>query len=239
MGLYRTSPITDSKQPSEPAGEESLSRVSWKRPFSKHQAQRGLHSPSSGNGQVATASPTPHSYQSTTQLKIDHSGPLPPPLGLWPHSFPSEFWICGICHAEHVQLNIAQRRKAAEYFIKSHFPHSLCMFIMWQWPPRTNPTQPNNQVLYLKGNKSSGLCAAWCKHRTAGPQRPFPGFNRLREKGWLWGEGKVCSMKGKWVPGWVRAVPAPCSKGISPIDLQVMFRGDRKSRERCQIQNKC
>lgn len=32
----------------------------------------------------------------------------------------------------------------------------------------------------------------------------------------------------------MRVVPALCSKGISPIDLQVMFRGDRKARERCQ-----
>lgn len=32
----------------------------------------------------------------------------------------------------------------------------------------------------------------------------------------------------------MRALPAPCSKGVSPIGLQVMFRGDRKARERCQ-----
>ena len=32
------------------------------------------------------------------------------------------------------------------------------------------------------------------------------------------------------------AVPAPCSKGASPIDVQVMFRADRrKAGERCQI----
>lgn len=42
-------------------------------------------------------------------------------------------------------------------------------------------------------------------------------------------------MQSKWVPECLRAVPAPRSTGVSPIDLQVMFREDRKARERCQI----
>lgn len=32
----------------------------------------------------------------------------------------------------------------------------------------------------------------------------------------------------------MNALPAPCSKGVSLIGLQVMLRGDRKARERCQ-----
>lgn len=44
------------------------------------------------------------------------------------------------------------------------------------------------------------------------------------------GEGRVCSLKKEWVPAGLRAVLAPCSKGVSPIGLQVMFRGDRKAK---------